>query len=209
MKQVITLTVVLFSLSAFSFAGEENTGDIKMLRDPANIDSDLRDILFFMDLEYIKVDFEGKGLTGKSYTINAYEIWNGEATDTSTVFNSSEIPAPHLQRIMTDSFQIRVVSELTDDNTLRMHFNFPGLTVRREYDAVQSTDYSLRYASMQPEADIKAGEPFYLLTYILPYEKDGIKHYCSVEASGSDIFSWGEEFDIEHYLVFEMMFDEM
>ncbi len=152
MKHVVTLTVVLLSLSAFSFAGAENTEEIKMLRDPANIDSDLRDILFFMDIEYIKVDFWGKGLTGKSYKINAYEIWNGEVTDTSTVFNSSEIPAPHLQRIMTDSFQIRIVS----------------------------------------------GEPFYLLTYILPYEKDGIKHYCSVEASGSDIFSWGEEFDIEH-----------
>jgi hypothetical protein len=50
-------------------------------------------------------------------------------------------------------------------------------------------------------------EKFYLLAYILPYEKDGTKYWCAVESSGKDIENWGKEFNIEHYLVFEMLFE--
>jgi hypothetical protein len=35
--------------------------------------------------------------------------------------------------------------------------------------------------------EIKYGEKFYLLAYILPYEKDGAKYWCALESSGKDI----------------------
>ncbi len=209
MKKIVTIFIFLAGFSAAFHITSVDAGEIKLIRDPANIDRDLRDITFFLGIEYLKIDFEGEGLDGKTYRLTAKEIWDGEIKDTSTVFNSAEIPAPHLQRVTGDTFQIRIVSELSEENTLRMNFNFPGLTVKREYDAIQSDDYSLRYASMQPETKLSPGESFYLLTYMLPYEEDGIKHYCSVEASGSDVLLWGEEFGIEHYLVFEMVFEEM
>jgi hypothetical protein len=49
---------------------------------------------------------------------------------------------------------------------------------------------------------------FYLLTYILPYERqDGSKSWCDVGADGMDIENWGQKFGIKHYLIFEMKFD--
>jgi len=55
--------------------------------------------------------------------------------------------------------------------------------------------------------EIEPGKEFYALAYILPYEKDGWKMYCAVDSSGKDVESWGKEFAIEHYLVFEMKFE--
>ncbi len=214
MKSVFLLlpvAIIMFCYSFFpivSYAETENSGEIKLLRQHTEINRDIRDILRFLNVDYLLIDFAGKGLEGKSYRITVSEIWDGEITNTATIFDSAEIPAPHLRRITSDTFQIRVVSELTDNNTLRMHFNFPGLTVEQEYDAVQSDDYSLRHAYTNPETPISPGEKFFLLTYILPYEEYGIKYYCTIETSGSDIFSWGREFGIEHYLVFEMVFQE-
>jgi len=208
MKRTGYLIFALLLFSIVSFSGTENTGEIKLLRYHSEINPELRDILRFMNVDYLIVDFTGNELEGKSYRIMVSEIWEGEITNTATIFNSAEMPEPHLREITSDAFQFRVVSELTGKNTLRMHFNFPGLTVHQEYNAIQSDDYSLRHAHTQPETPIHPGEKFYLLTYILPYEEDGVKRYCTIETSGSDIHSWGEEFGIEHYLVFEMVFDK-
>ena len=43
---------------------------------------------------------------------------------------------------------------------------------------------------------------------LLPYEKDGYKQYCAVESSDIEIESWGKEFGIKHYILFEMNFFE-
>ncbi|RZJ68151.1 MAG: hypothetical protein EOO45_15010 [Flavobacterium sp.] len=69
---------------------------------------------------------------------------------------------------------------------------------------MNSDDYSLRI--LERESNIEPGKPFYAFSYILPYEKDGFKYYCAVEGSGKDVEKWGTEFDIEHYILFEMTF---
>ncbi len=208
MKRAGYFIVILFFFSIGSFAGTEDPGEIKLLRQHTEIHRDIRDILRFLNIDYVIVDFTGTGLEGKSYRIMVSEIWYGEITSTATIFNSAVIPAPHLRRITGDSFQIRVVSEVTGENSLRLHFNFPGLTVEQEYDAIQSDDYSLRHAYTEPETPIHPGESFFVLTYMLPYEQEGFKYYCSIETCGSNVLSWGKEYRIEHYMVFEMIFDE-
>jgi len=207
MKRILALWILCIFCTVISGTAVISAGEIKLLRHHSEIHPDVRDIVRFLNVEYLKIDFAGEGLTGKSYHIQVSEIWNGEITNTATIFNSAGIPSPHLQTIASDTFQIRVVSERTAENLLRMHFNMPGLTILQEYDAVQSDDYSLRHAYTAPETPITPGEPFFLLTYILPYERDGVKQYCTIEASGSDVYNWGKEFGIEHYLVFEMTFD--
>ena len=47
-------------------------------------------------------------------------------------------------------------------------------------------------------------EEFYAFAYILFYEKNGMLLYCAVDRSGKDVLNWGNEFGIDHYLVFEM-----
>ena len=208
MKHITLL--LLFPILLFPgnvFSQPENSDEIIMLRDYSNVDSDLRDIINLLGVEYLKMDFVGEGLKGKSYHLITYEIWNGEITDTTTVINSMDFPI-NLQRINEDSFQIRVSSKLTDENKLKMLFRFPGVGIPKEFDAVQSEYYSLRFATQQAETKIQPGENFFALTYILPYEVNGTKQYCTVDQSGDNILGWGEEFDLEHYLVFEMQFKE-
>lgn len=67
-----------------------------------------------------------------------------------------------------------------------------------------ATDYSLR--SLHRGLVIEPGTRFYALAYILPYEADGSKIYCAVDTSGKDVESWGKEFGIPHFLIFEMSF---
>ena len=161
----------------------------------------------FKGVEFKKLEFSGNELDGKKYKIEVAEIWNGEVKEKHTIIDTSEFP---VQRISGDSFQIQVLSELTAENTLKMMFRFPfpGFSVTREFDALDRNDYSLRYAHLQQETAIKPGESFFLLNYILPYEENGVKHYCAVDQSGSDVYGWGEEFGIEHYLVITMSFND-
>ena len=61
---------------------------------------------------------------------------------------------------------------------------------------------------------IEIGKKSYLLVYMLPYETEienvGImQQYCAVENSGKEIETWGKEFGIKHYLIFEIKFDTL
>lgn len=208
MKRILYVFVLLVGLSVISLDTTQNTGEILLLRQHTEIDQHLRDILRFSNIDYLIIDFSGQGLNNKSYRIIVSEIWHGQVTNSTTIFNSADMPGSDLQQIRGNRFQIRVVSEATDENTLRVHFNLPGLTLEQEYDALQSDYYSLQHVYTKPETQITPGSKFFLLTYLLPYEMDGIKYYCSVETSGSDIFLWGEQYGIDHYLVFEMIFEE-
>lgn len=55
---------------------------------------------------------------------------------------------------------------------------------------------------------IEYGKNFYAFTFILPYEKDGMKFWCAVDDSVKDVENWGMEFGIKHYIIFEMKFSE-
>ena len=92
-----------------------------------------------------------------------------------------------------------------------MDFHFPTHSTRRSFEAISSNAYSLRYAVGSKTVEI--GKKFYLLVYMLPYEtkiEGGImQQYCAVSDSGKEIGTWGKEFGIKHYLVFEMMFDSL
>ena len=62
---------------------------------------------------------------------------------------------------------------------------------------------------MNTDTEKEFGKNFHLLVYMLPHAKDGMKYYCAVEGSGKEIETWGKEFDIQHYLVFEMKFESL
>ena len=202
------LTFFILLLFPFLCLGQSaTTASISMINNDAEIDTDLRYITNFLDIEYKKINFIGEGLKGNSFPIVATEIWNGEVVDSSTVIDTSEFPAPHLQKINDEEYEIRVISMLTDEKRLRVMFRFPNFSTTREFDAVDTNEYSLRQADLINKKEITPGETFFLLNYILPYEENGVKHYCSVGQSGSDVFNWGREFDLEHYIVFTMTFE--
>lgn len=203
----IFLTIVLFLISLVSFSQTGKNNEIVMTSDYSSDNSEIRDLLQFEGIQYLKLSFRGKELADKSYHLTVKEIWDGEIKTDSTIMNSKTIQFAQLQKINDTVFNLKIISKLTDDNKLKMTFKFPRFSVTRKFDAIQSEDYSLRNVAEAGGTEIKYGEKFYLLAYILPYEKDGGKYWCAVESSGKDIENWGKEFGIKHYLVFEMKFE--
>jgi len=195
MKKMLLIQVfTLISLIGFS-------QNIKMTT--KNVQSDeLSDLLNFEDINYYNISFAGDSLIGKDYLIISKEIWNGVITKVDTIMDSSN--NKRLDKIASNLFEFKVWSKKTEDNYLKMKFDFPGVHPRRKYRAIDTDDYELRDFGVS--LDIKVGKEFYALAYILPYEKDGWKFYCGVEESGVDIEKWGSHFNIEHYVLFEMLF---
>ena len=206
MKRILTFGLIL--ISTILIAQTENNNKIKMVSDYSSDNSEIRDILQFEGIEYLKLNFSGKELADKTYHLSVKEIWNGEIKSDSTIINSAKMPYDQLKKVNDTIFKLKVISKLTNENKLKMTFKFPRFSITREFDAIKSEDYSLRNVAGASDVDITYNEKFYLLAYILPYEKDGAKYWCAVESSGKDIENWGKEFGIEHYLVFEMIFKE-
>lgn len=203
----IFLTIALISTSIAVFSQVEEKDEITMISDYSSDNPEIRDILQFEGIEYLRLSFTGKELADKSYHFNVKEIWDGEIKGDSTIMDSKSIPFEQFQKINDTIFNLKVISKLTPENQLKMTFKFPRFSVTRKFDAIASDDYSLRNVAKSNKANIKYGEKFYLLAYILPYEKDGSKYWCAVESSGKDIENWGKEFGIKHYLVFELLFE--
>ncbi|NQX85126.1 MAG: hypothetical protein HRT67_04375 [Flavobacteriaceae bacterium] len=206
MKKIF-LAFFLTLMSLLSYSQSENEKGITMNSDYGSNNSEIRDILQFEGIEYLKLSFHGKELADKSYHLTVKEIWNGKIKSDSTIMNSKTIQFEQFQKINDTVFNLKIISKLTNDNKLKMTFKFPRFSTTRKFDAIKSDDYSLRNVAEASGTEIKYGEKFYLLAYILPYEKDGAKYWCAVESSGKDIENWGKEFGIEHYLVFEMIFE--
>jgi hypothetical protein len=154
----------------------------------------------------MKLSFSGKDLVDKSYRLSVKEIWDGKIKTDTIVTDSETIPFEQFRTINDTIFNLKIISKLTEESKLKMTFKFPNFSLTKNYDAIESNDYSLRNVAETSATDINYGEKFYLLAYILPYEKDGGKYWCAVESSGKDIENWGKEFGMKHYLVFEMEF---
>lgn len=101
--------------------------------------------------------------------------------------------------------KFRIIAKKFTDDKLKVFFKFDKFGNERFYNATNSLDYSLRDVVRQMK--IGAGKSFPAFAYILPYEHNGLKMWCAVDSSGKDVDSWGEEFGIKHYLIFDVLFE--
>lgn len=197
-------SIIVLLIIPLTLMGQINVSSVEIESE------ELQDFFTFEKIGYKNLNFSGKELKDKTYELSVKEIWDGIVTkdsiilDSKTFFKDQNTPS-YLETINDTIFTIRVISKLTDENKLKMQFTFPYFSITREFDAIFSNDYSLRSA-MGSEL-VQLGEKFSFLVYMLPYEKDGMKYYCAVESSGKKIETWGKEFGIKHYLIFEMKFE--
>lgn len=185
-----------------------NTSSLKMETEYASDNEEIREVLSFESIDYMKLKFTGKDLKGKSYHLTVKEIWDGNIVSYTTVLNSRTLGIKQFETLSDTIFKMKVISKHTDDNKLKMTFMFPRFRVTKQYDAIKTDNYSLRNLADESNLDIGYDKNFYLLAYILPYEReDGSMSWCEVGTSGDDIEKWGEKFGIKHYLLFEMKFE--
>ncbi len=171
--------------------------------------SEISDILDFEGIQYLKLKFTGQKLKNKSYHLTVKEIWEGKVVSDKTLVNSISLPYEWMQKVKDTTLNIKVISKLTIQNKLKMTFKLPGFSFNKEFEAYKTSDkYSLRNVAEESNLKIGYNKRFYLLVYILPYDrKDGHKSYCDVGTNGKDIENWGKKFGIKHYLLFEMKFE--
>lgn len=211
MKNLFLLAVAFICFSTLNAQKNDvdfnNTSGLKMETEYGSDNSEVNDLLSFQGIDYMKVDFSGKDLKGKSYHITVKEIWNGKIINDTTVFDSKTIGIKQFETINDSILSMRIIARHTGNN-LRVKFKFPRFSVTKDYDATSSEDYSLRNLADESNLQIGYDKKFYFLAYILPYERaDGSKSWCEVGTSGESIEKWGEKFGIEHYLLFEMKFE--
>ena len=186
----------------------DNPSKLKMETEYSSDIEEVRDVLCFEGIDYMKIKFSGKELKGKSYKLTVKEIWDGKVVSDTIVLDSKNLGIKQFETLNDSVFKMRVISKLTNDTQLKMTFKFPRFSVTKKYDAIKSDDYSLRNLADESNLEIGYNEEFYLLAYILPYERgDGSKSWCDVGTSGDDIEKWGEKFGIKHYLLFDMKFE--
>ncbi len=204
-KSILILIYLVFNNVSF---GQDSDKGLKMISDYSSENQEIRDILQFEGIEYLKIKFIGQELKDKSYKITVKEIWDGKTLRDTTVFDSKSIGIEQFENVNDTILDLKVISKLTHKNKLKMTFKFPRFSITKEFDAIDTDEYSLRNIAEESKMKIGYNEKFYLLAYILPYEReDGSKSWCQVGTSGKDIENWGEKFGIKHYLLFEMLFE--
>lgn len=210
-KIKISKSVFLLSL-CFSFLlpgfAQDSYEDLKMTSEYVGDNLELGDILQFQGIEYMKLKFSGEELKDKRYQLRVKEFWNGKLVADSVFFNSADIGIEAFEKVNDSILSMKVIATHTHENKLKLQFRFSRFSILKTYDAIDSDDYSLRNIAEESRMPIGYGKDFYLLAYILPYEReDGSKSWCDVGSSGKDIENWGKKFGIEHYVLFEMKFD--
>lgn len=211
MKNLMTLAVAFMCFSTLNAQTNgvdfNTTSGLKMETDYGSDSSEINDLMSFQGIDFMTVNFSGKELKGKSYHITVKEIWNGKVVSDTTAFNSKTVGIKQFETLKDSMLSMRIIARHTD-NKLRVKFKFPRFSITKDYDATASDQYSLRNLADESNLEIAYNEKFYFLAYILPYEReDGSKSWCEVGTSGDSIEKWGDEFGIEHYLLFEMKFE--
>lgn len=207
MKRKTWLTFA-FAVSLVYSSYAQQKPDLKMTSKFGSENRDLFDILMFENIDYYKINFTGQELKNKTYKITVKEIWNGNVKSESTVFDSKEMAEMNLDKVNDTTLNLKVISRLTPKNKIRVSFVFNRFSNTKEYDAIESDDYSLRNLAEESKLPIVYGGKFYFMAVILPYQRaNGSKSWCEVGSSGKDIENWGKKFGIKHYLLFEMKFD--
>ena len=202
MKAILIICCML--TSSFGY-GQENSDKIVLKSERLSKNEAVRDVLLMEGIDGFKLNFSGKDLINRHYLLTVKELWNGSITMSDTIIDSSEYD--DYFKVKEDTFSIKVMSKKLADNRLKVIFTFPKVQNTKYYQSTNSDDYSLRNLSSQKNFPIALGKPFYLLAYIMPYEQDGAKSWCNVDKSGAEVENWGNEFGLEHYLVYEMTFE--
>ena len=197
------LILILTFIPILTFSQVKKESGIKMTTEYGSENQELQDILTFEKIDYYKVQFTGTELKDKNYYLLVKKMWNGKIKEIDTLVNTSK--NERMLPIKSDTLNIRVTAKKSSENELKLIYRFPQFGIERTFEATTSDDYSLR--DVGTNIEIKSGKEFSAFAYIMPYEKDGWKMWCAVDSSGKDIESWGKEFGIEHYLIFEMKFE--
>ena len=193
--------MLLFLVNS-AFGGQADSSMIKMVCQDESKISGFDDTLHFIEFNKYKVNFIGSSLRGKNYWFVKKEMWNGKITKNDTLFDSRTIDV--LKPISNDTLSFDVFAQKISKKKLKLNVKFPDFQCELMLDATDSPWYYL--VDIENGNSIELNKAFTAFVYMLPYEIDGRKEWCTVTGSDVPVENWGKEFNIKHYVLFEMMF---
>lgn len=165
---------------------------------------DMYRLLNFQGINYYKVKITGKDLKNKKYYMVTKEFTDGKLFKTDTLFNTAK--QNYVRAMETDTLSFFIMSQQNSEKDIKLQLGFDGYSNIKRFKNLSSSDYNLM--NVGSLFTMETGKPFYAFAYIQPYIDGTTQYYCAPEKSGKDIEKWGEEFNIPHYILFEMNFFE-
>lgn len=203
MKKLFILIGILFSITCVG----QKSDSLALKIDYGVKSEEFQDYLLMKRIDFYKVDVSGKNLKEKTLTIVSKEYWNKKKIKVDTIVNISQSS----RRLENDSLKFNIITEKVNKDSLQIYFKFKGLfSTTRKYKTTKSSNYSARDLSNGIETKFHYGESFPLIVYSLPYKDPKYPDYlfyCELSREGISPEEWGEKFNLEHYIVFEMKFE--
>lgn len=169
-------------------------------------DKELRDILFFEDLDLETLTFDSPDIKDRDYEINLTEYKTGKAGKRVKLFDST---SSEFFKSDSTSLTIKFFSKVTKEEVDMM-------VVNKHYRSKKQTFRLLPGKGRYVMKDFQGGKDsinaplekeFPILAMITPtIHKDGSGSYCEVAYSEVAPENFGKKFNIPHYFMITMKF---
>jgi len=194
------IVALLLFFIPFSLSGQMKEYSIR------GQEKEINDVRFHQTIDE-KYSFTGKELKDKTYSLSVKEVLNGKITRDSTFFDSKNdwygMDVPSSFKIVGDSiFTVGVNPHLAfeDSSKLKVQFIFPQrFIITRYFDAIYPKEYRTKQTVWSKMGQID--DNIYAMVCILPSD---VKWDTNIGMRGKDIETWGKDFGINHYIVFEI-----
>ena len=203
MKKFSASTLLIVLISCCTYAQQLDSASVLVKWGAES--KELIDYYRFEGIQYFNISINGENLKNRSYAIIAKEYWNKKLTKSDTLVNTKRMGF----KINADSLEFRLIAKKTSSDTVNTMFFLPNFGTTRKFRTTNSNFYALLDPSNGKSVKYNIHKPIALFSYTLPYEDPklpGVLQYCELSRKGLPVEQWGEKFNIEHYIVFEMMF---
>lgn len=179
---------------------------IKMTSNYGSENSEIQDLIDFINIYIEKLNFQSEKLKGKFYIINLEEFKSGKLVKTTTLFDGSETD---YFKIDTDKESLKFWFKLSDGK-LKTYIRGKKFWSKKSYFKLNSDSdqYALKdFFGTNKELNIELNKKNSVFAIITPtIQKDGSGSNCEVAQSEIEPEKLGEHFKIPHYFLITLTF---
>lgn len=198
-----TSLILLLALAAnFSFA----QNNIKVTYNYGSRNSEIQNLIDFENIYFEQLNFEGKDLKGKQYTINLQEFIDGKLINKSVLFDGTETD---YFKIQSNKVSIHFLFKMSDGK-LKTYLRTDRFGSKKSYFSLKndSDNYALKdFFGGKINLSIDSKQEVAIFAIITPAKhEDGSASYCEVVQSNVKPQDLGVHFKIPHYFLITIQF---
>ncbi|RED24683.1 hypothetical protein BD847_1418 [Flavobacterium cutihirudinis] len=197
-----TFLFLLTLVANFTFA----QNNIKVTSNYGSENKDIQNLIDFENIYIEQLNFEGKDLIGKQYSINLQEFKNGKLISKSVLFDGE---GNDYFKIKSEKESLKFLFKMTDGK-LKTYIRGSGFGSKKSYFNLKddSDQYALKdFFGNKKELNLVANQETAVFAIITPTKHDdGSSSYCEVVQSDIKPENLGTHFKIPHYFLVTLQF---